>query len=165
MKNLYIDFDGVILDTITVASDMVDKAKIPFEDSDQIRNFYANLDWKNLLETTSVINEAIECIHKLIDSNKYDVSILTHVISLNEAIQKVYYIRQYFNDITIILVPKEISKTMMVHTKDSILVDDYIKNLQEWESEGGIAIRFSRKLNEKGFKVIDRLDKLLEMEL
>ena len=62
-----------------------------------------------------------------------------------------------------ILVPKSISKTNMIHTKDSILVDDYSGNLREWEHMGGIGVRFSTKLNSKGFKVIDKLDKLLDI--
>ena len=51
----------------------------------------------------------------------------------------------------------------MVHTKDSILVDDYAGNLREWEKEGGIPVRFSQKMNGKGFKVVDKLDQLIEM--
>ena len=51
----------------------------------------------------------------------------------------------------------------MVHTKDSILIDDYSGNLREWEKEGGISVRFSLALESKGFKVIDRLDKIIDM--
>ena len=53
----------------------------------------------------------------------------------------------------------------MVHTKGAILIDDYSGNLREWENEGGIGIRFSTKLNGKGFRVIDKLDQILDMEL
>ena len=53
----------------------------------------------------------------------------------------------------------------MVHTEGAILIDDYTSNLTEWEASGGIGIRFNRSLNGKGFKVIDRLDKILEMNL
>ena len=65
----------------------------------------------------------------------------------------------------IIPVPKKISKTKMVHTKGAILIDDYSGNLMEWEDEGGIGIRFSSTLDSKGFKVIDRLDKILDIEI
>ena len=73
------------------------------------------------------------------------------------------FIRKYYKDITIIPVPKSISKTKMVHTKDSILIDDYSGNLREWEKEGGISVRFSLELESKGFKVIDRLDQIIDM--
>jgi hypothetical protein len=51
----------------------------------------------------------------------------------------------------------------MVHTHNSILVDDYAGNLREWENAGGISVRFSIKLNGKGFKVIDNLNQLIEL--
>ena len=51
----------------------------------------------------------------------------------------------------------------MVHSDGAILVDDYSGNLTEWESNGGIAVRFSKELESKGFLVINKLDKLLDM--
>ena len=97
-------------------------------------------------------------------SGKFNIAILTHVNSLDEAVAKINFIRKYLKDTTIIPVPREISKTKMCYTKDSILVDDYSGNLQEWVKENGIGIQFSTDLNkDKGFKVIDRLDKLIDM--
>lgn len=163
MINLYIDFDGVVLDTITPTFQEMKKMGINLNDSLAVKEFYSNLDWSHLLETSKIINNSIEDIQKIIDTNLYDVSILTHVNSLGEAVEKVYYIRKYFKDITVIPVPKEISKTKMVQTKGSILVDDYAGNLREWETEDGIAVRFSKKLNGKGFTVINRLEQILEL--
>ena len=40
--------------------------------------------------------------------------------------------------------PKAIFKMKMVHTKDSILIDDYSENLRELEEESGIEIRFNQ---------------------
>lgn len=105
----------------------------------------------------------MECINKLIASELFDVNILTHCNSIKEGADKVRYIRRHFKDITVIICPKEISKTKMVHTENAILVDDYAGNLREWESEGGIPVRFSTKLNGKGYRVIDKLDALIEM--
>ena len=50
----------------------------------------------------------------------------------------------------------------MVRTGGSILIDDYSGNLREWEATGGIGVRFSEKLNGKGFHVINRLDQIIE---
>lgn len=163
MKNLYIDFDGVILDTINTTYKMLENAGIDPKDEERATIFFKNLDWQNILSITDVINDGINCIHKIIESNKFNIVILTHVHSLVEAVEKVKYIRRYFTDITIIPVPKEISKTKMVHTKDAILIDDYSGNLREWEEEGGIGVRFSTKLNSKGFKVIDKLDAIIDL--
>lgn len=158
--NLYIDFDGVILDTLTPLSKEKEQNNISPEEE---RKFYANYPWEKLLIDENIINDAIEDINKIIASNKFNLAILTHVNSLNEATLKIKYIRKYFKDITIIPCPKEISKTKMIHTKGAILVDDYAGNLREWEKEEGIPVRFSLKGNGKGYKVVKELKELIEM--
>lgn len=163
MKNLYIDFDGVIMDTINKTYQMMDEENIDKSDNKEVRKFYENIDWKRLLVEAGEINGAIEKVKKLNDSKKFNVSILTHVNSLDEAIEKVKFIRKFYDDITVIPVPKAISKTKMVHTKDAILVDDYTSNLVEWKSEGGIGVKFSIKPKQSEFVVIDDLDKIFEL--
>ena len=158
--NLYIDFDGVILDTLTPLSKEKEQNNISPEEE---RKFYANYPWEKLLIDENIINDAIGDINKIIASNKFNLAILTHVNSLNEATLKIKYIRKYFKDITIIPCPKEISKTKMIHTKGAILVDDYAGNLREWEKEEGIPVRFSLKGNGKGYKVVKELKELIEM--
>ncbi len=169
MRNLYIDFDGVIMNTIEISYSELKKLGLDDKDpKDQktVRKYYADLDWNILLnEKASIINDAMNCIEKILDSKLYEVTILSHVNSLQEAIEKVKYIRKYFRDITVIPVPREISKTEMVHTEGDILVDDYVGNLQEWKDAGGIGIKFSTKLNGKGFVVIDKLDQLLDISM
>lgn len=163
MKNVYIDFDGVIVDTIRVTYDMLDRLDIDPKETEKTREFYANLNWRQVLSLTPIINNAFGCIKKLYESGKFTIFILTHVTSLDEAIAKINFIRKYTKDVTIIPVPRELSKTMMCSTKGAILVDDYSGNLKEWEEAGGIGIQFSTNLQkDKGFAVIDRLDKLLE---
>lgn len=163
MKNLYIDFDGVIMDTINTTYKMLEEKGIDAKDEPKATAFYQSLDWKYVLSITEEINDGINCIQKIIDSDLFNVSILTHIHSLPEAVEKVKYIRQFFKDITIIPVPKEVSKTKMVHTKDAILIDDYSGNLREWEAEGGIGVRFSTELESKGFMVINRLDQVIDL--
>ena len=38
-----------------------------------------------------------------------------------------------------------------------------LEKLKEWEENGGIAVRFSKELDSKGFKVINKLDELIKM--
>ena len=162
MKNVYIDFDGVIVDSIRVTYDMLDRLEIDRKNDEKMREFYSNLNWKQILSLSPIINESFHCIKKLYQSGKCDISILTHVNSLDEAIAKINFIRKYVKDVTIIPVPRELPKTMMCSTKDSILVDDFSGNLIEWEKAGGIGIQFSTNVKkEKGFPVIDRLDFIL----
>ncbi len=164
MKNLYIDFDGVIMDTIRVTYDMIDRLEINREDFEKMSEFYENLNWKKILSLTPIINDAFTAVKKLYDSKKFNIAILTHVNSLDEAVAKINFIRKYSKEVTIIPVPREISKTKMCSTEGSILVDDYSGNLKDWEKEGGIGIQFSTDLNkDKGFKVIDNLVTLIDM--
>ena len=167
--NLYIDFDGVIMNTIDVTYEDLKKTGLNIknpENAEKVRDFYATIDWKNLLNNRAeIINDGMNCIKKIIASKKFNVSILTHINSLNEAIEKVKYIRKHLKDITIIPVPKEISKTSMVHTENAILIDDYVGNLEEWRDHKGIGVKFSTKLNGKGFPVIDRLDQIIDLDL
>lgn len=161
MINLYIDFDGVILNTIDVSYKMIDDLGLNTEE--EVYNFYSNLNWTSFISKCEQINNSILCIQKIIDSNLFNVNILSHVVSLDEAIAKINFIRKYFKDITFIPVPKKISKTKMVHTKNAILIDDYAGNLREWEKSDGIGVRFSTKRNGKGFYVVDYLDQIIDI--
>ena len=165
MKNLYIDFDGVILDSITTTYRIMNEMQIDVTDEKATKIFYQSLDWNHIIAITPEINESINCIKKILESNRFDVSILTHINSLDEAVEKVKFIRRFIEHITIIPVPKTISKTKMVNAENAILIDDYSGNLREWIEAGGIGIRFSVELESKGFTVINKLDQILELEL
>ncbi len=164
MKNLYIDFDGVISDTIEVTYKMIAEAGIDKSDYQKVNSFYRSLDWFKLLNETPLINDSMKKIEKLIESKKFDVAILTHVISESEAVAKIKYIRKFLHTITIIPVPKEVSKTETVCAKDSILVDDFKGNLKEWEESGGIGVRFSKNKTESNYIDISDLEELLEID-
>lgn len=164
MKNLYVDFDGVIVDTIRVTYDMLDRLGVDRSNFEKMSEFYYNLNWKQILSLTPIINDSFNCLNKISETNRFNISVLTHVNSLDEAIAKINYIRKYVKNITIIPVPREVSKTKMIDAKNAILIDDYSGNLKEWEEAGGIGIQFSTDLTkDKGFKVIDRLDKIIDI--
>ena len=91
------------------------------------------------------------------------MAILTHIVTLEEALEKIKLIRKNINDISIILVPKAVSKTEVVKACDAILIDDYVQNLKEWKAAGGIGVRFDLDMDGKGFPVISKLDKVLEI--
>lgn len=165
MRNLYIDFDGVISDTIEVTYQMMKDRGIDKSDLEGVALFYQELDWAELLETTPLINNSMEKIQKILNSNKFDVAILTHVISLKEAVAKIKYIRKFLEDITIIPVPKAVSKTETVCARDSILVDDFKGNLAEWEEAGGIGVRFSKYKKESKYIDISDLEELLALSI
>ncbi|MFV0249766.1 MAG: hypothetical protein ACK5HP_01840 [Bacilli bacterium] len=163
MKKLYIDFDGVILDTISPSYKKLQELGISTKDYNKCHEFYKSLNWNAFIKKSEQINNSIKNIQKLIDSKLFEISILTHVLSINEATAKIKYIKSKINNLTVILVPKELNKTDIVDSKDAILIDDFDGNLIEWEKQGGIGICFSTKLAGKGFKVIDSLDQILDI--
>ena len=163
MQNLYIDFDGVIMNTIEVSYKMMEGKNIDLENKKEVEKFYRNTDWNKLLKESKEINNAWDNIRQILDSGRFDVSILTHVNSLNEIEEKVKIIRTYFRDITIIPVPKAISKTKMLNPVNAILVDDYVYNLIEWKQAGGIGVRFDLDMDGKGFPVIAHLKDILNI--
>ena len=158
------------MNTIDITYNDMIKKGINQDSQEEVRNYYANLNWSKLLEEAEIINDGINAINNIISCNKYNVSILSHVNSLHEAVEKIKFLRKYFKDMTIIAVPSELSKTEMVHVHDSILIDDAATphivgggNLDEWKNKGGISIRFNRNLQGKGYPVIDKLDQILEI--
>jgi len=164
MRRLYIDFDGVVMDTIPLLYNELEKNGVSLDNEEEIRNIFGSFDFTTIIKDKNILNDSIECINKLLESKRFEIAFLSHVNSLDEGIVKIKYLRRHFkDDITIIIVPKCISKTKMVHSEGAILVDDFSGNLKEWQEAGGIAVRFSKELESKGYKVLNRLDTLLEM--
>lgn len=163
MRRLYIDFDGVIMDTIPPLYAALEASGVDVTKEEERRRFFSTYDFDMIVNDDFILNDSITCIDNLIESKKFEISILTHINSLAEGVAKTEYLRKYFDGITIILVPKEISKTKMVHSSGAILVDDYSGNLKEWEENGGISVRFSKELESHGYKVINKLDELINM--
>ena len=166
MKRLYIDLDGVVIDSIPPLYEQlgIDKSGVDNGSRKEKIKKFANFDYRKVINDKYILNDSINCIKKLLKSKKFEISFLSHVHSLNEAKVKIRYLRRKFkDDVTIIIVPGGVSKTKMVHSEGAILVDDFSSNLREWEEEKGIAIRFNKELESKGYKVINRLDQLLYM--
>ena len=164
MRRLYIDFDGVVMDTIPLLYNELEKNGVKLGEESEIRRVFGSFDFSTIIKDKNILNDSIECIHKLIDSKRFEISFFSHVNSLEDGVVKIKYLRKHFKDnITIIIVPKSVAKPKMVHSEGAILVDDFSGNLKEWEESGGISIRFSKELEAHGFRVINRLDTLLEM--
>ena len=161
---LYIDFDGVILDSIPVIFKILEKTDIDETDEKELTMFYENLDWNDIIKKAPQIHHSVSCIKKIIASKKFDVAILTHVNSQSEILEKVAYLKKELPGITIISVPKQLHKTDMVNPKGAILIDDFTGNLVDWDQKGGISIKFSLVYKDRGFPVIDRLDMILDMK-
>ena len=161
MIKLYLDCDGVILDTINKSYEMLKEKGITNEK--EAREFYQNVCWKQLIKESGEINNSISKIKEL--TKYYDIEILTHVNSEKEIIAKKKYFKKELPEINVIAVPKEIKKADFVDPANRILVDDYNEKLEYWKSKGGIPIKFSDSGKDSNYIVITDLLQLKKIDL
>lgn len=159
MQKLYLDCDGVILDTISKSNKILSEEGIVSKD--EVTKFYTNIDWGKLIEEAGQINDSISKIKKL--SNYFDIEILTHVNSENESNVKRNYFAKELPNINVITVPFHIKKADFVEATNTILVDDSTSNLEYWIKKGGIGIKFSAYNQDCNYKVITNLLQLLDI--
>lgn len=164
MKNLYIDFDGVILDTLPPVYNLAKKLNLDYKTQHkEMSMLFSKLDWETLIDESPALNDSINGIKKLAASGKFNISILTHVNSLKEAKAKIKFLDEITSDLTIIPVPKDVPKTMMTQTVGAILVDDFSGNLKLWREAGGISVKFTKEKEESEYLNITSLEELLDM--
>lgn len=161
---LYIDFDGVILNTIDVSYKLIEEQGIELLDSnhEKIQHFFINLDWSKLISLSKPINNSIKYLKELMNSNLYDVTILTHVNTKKEINVKQKYLDEVIPGIDVIYVNKKDNKCDVVDCKNTILVDDFTGNLDLWHQKGGISIKFSTTNKKYEYMTIDNLGTLIE---
>jgi len=159
MQKLYLDCDGVILDTINMTYKMLRERNIT--EYTEIEDFYRKINWDALIIESGEIDNSINKIKKL--NNYFDIEILTHVNSEGEVISKLNYFKEVLPEVNVITVSKEIKKADFVNPKGAILVDDYLANLEYWYEKGGIPIKFSDSGKNCKYEVITDLLDLLKI--
>ncbi len=145
---IYIDFDGVILDTENVLFE--DWRKNPnrksLPESVKIK-YIQEKDWNHILNNSPIINDSLYNLKNMDHNNS---AILTKIHSLtNEGTEKIKWIRDKGIKQTIILVPYNLRKCDVVDAANNILIDDCLKNLDEWVEKGGIPVFFD--MNDDGY--------------
>ncbi|MDD3048515.1 MAG: hypothetical protein PHQ89_00800 [Bacilli bacterium] len=163
--DLYIDFDGVILDSISIAYKELKENGVDPKDTPNAREYFLNkIDWVRILKEAEEINDAIEAIKYLRESNLFNISILTHVATMDEAIEKINFLKPRIPRLNVILVPRQLEKVDIVYADNAILIDDYTNNLNIWASDGGISIKFSLKEHvDCPFPVINNLKDVIQL--
>lgn len=134
----YIDFDQVILATEDLLFNEYLEKKAQGIYLDKIK-YLEDFDWEWLVFNSEVIADSINII-KSIPNTK----ILTKVHSLKEASAKIKFLRANNVENEIIIVPVGHKKTDLVPAKNNILIDDSVKNLDDWTNAGGIAYFFNK---------------------
>lgn len=160
MQKLYLDCDGVILDT--VSKDVYEKLiKLGYKTDQEINKYFSELNWDEYIIERGQIDNACEKIKEL--SKYYDIEILTHVNSEAEGNSKIKYFSKELPNIKIITVPKSIKKADYVNAAESVLVDDYLPNLDYWNQKGGISVKFSNSGKECDYITITDLLELINI--
>ncbi len=156
-KKIFIDFDGVIVDS----EDRIIK-KREKDNGISWNEFFEKIDWFQLLDESIIINDAINCILEGQEKGK-DISILTKIHTLIEMQAKVEFLRSHNIIVPILFTPPHVKKSdIYLPNKGETLIDDSIKNLSDWEMNGGTGIYFNKNndINEK-FQTIKTLRKVL----
>ena len=154
---VFLDFDGVILDTDRV---------LDSECVGDRREFVKNYDWFKLMKDDLVINNSLDYIK----SSIYDIHLLSKISSMCEGQAKINFLRSKGILIDINLVPTSIRKCDVVSARGNVLIDDKIANLDSWVENGGFGIFFNKDLSDTDmygkentrYKVINSLSCLID---
>ena len=154
---IYCDMDEVLRAFLKGAKKAIG-GDFPSEDKDkrwklisQTKDFWANLDWM----------PGAERLHDFI--TRYDAYILSAYSNRdrNSKVGKMKWLRKNtkFKRANIHLVMRSEKQIYaMTDGKPNVLIDDYIKNIREWEAKGGIGIHHTNvgktisELKKLGFK-------------
>ena len=154
---IYCDMDEVLCAFLKGAKKAIG-GDFPSEDKDkrwklisQTKDFWANLDWM----------PGAERLHDFI--TRYDAYILSAYSNRdrNSKVGKMKWLKKNtkFKKANIHLVMRSEKQIYaMTDGKPNVLIDDYMKNINEWEAKGGIGIHHTRvgktisELKKLGFK-------------
>ena len=156
---LYIDFDGVILNTEPLLFEEWNKLpnKHLLNEDDKIK-YVHDANWYTIIKNAEIINDSIYYLNNMDPTKTF---ILTKIHSQDEGVEKVLWLRKNGVKQSVILVPYKVRKIDMVDALGNTLVDDSLRNLKEWKREGGYPIFFDLddddfdswlQYNEEGFK-------------
>lgn len=158
---LYIDFDGVVLDTET---GLFKKYHVLVDNNIEItrEQYLAEMDWNAWIEQAVIINNSVEILK---ENSSRSASILTKIHSFNEGKAKIDFLRRNGVKNDVILVPYFCSKHEVVNPLGKVLVDDFGGNLKGWQDNGGIPIRFSINTQKTytDYTVVSSLDEVFKM--
>lgn len=161
-KNIYLDLDGVILDSERLVVER--KSNYPNLSWDE---FFENLNWQELLKESKEINSSVKIIKEL-QKIRNGLIILTKVHTLSEMQAKTLEMRENRGiDLPLIFVPPHIKKSQIVIPRNNeLLIDDSMKNINDWNNNGGKGVLFTEKVEnnvENSVDTVNSLDFLLKL--
>ena len=157
LPTIYCDMDGVIVNLMKGADAVVGGSFVTFDKEkrwnmiNQTKGFWENLEWM----------PSSKRLYKFI--MRYDTFILSAYSGRDPSSKngKMKWLNKHtkFSRSNINLVRRvEKQKFATTNGKPNILIDDYLKNIKEWEAKGGIGIHHTNisktvaELKRQGFK-------------
>lgn len=163
---VYIDFDGVILDS---EQRMLDRkfacGFIDHYDANQYDQYfdYTNLhpeEWDYIIRDAKSINDSVEIIREL--QNLRRLAILTKIHTFYEMRVKVDDLRNHRKiNVPIIFVPPGVKKHEVILPNGQILIDDSKKNVVSWIENGGNGFIFDASIDSDQESKVKSLEFLL----
>lgn len=147
-RDLYIDCDGVIFDTMTNAFIEMEMLGIDTSDELAVTKYFQNVNWHELIQKSGQINDSIRKILLLKESNLFNnVAIATHHCSYLEGQTKSMKFQELMPSVQVINIPKKIPKHYAVNSHGNILVDDSRKKIVDWINDGGYGVLFKQDID------------------
>lgn len=155
-KKYLVDFDGVILDSQA----RFDREMHSLLDEDWF-DYLINIKWYEFLRECEEIDESTKTLIELQHYRKLK-GIITAIHSLEEGKQKLIYLREKQIEVPVFYtLPGQQKNEVFIPTPDVILVDDKIKNFNNWEAANGSALLFNPNDTTGNPKIIKSLKQLL----
>ena len=156
----YCDCDGVILNTIEIAYQIMRECELDISNRKEVDYFFKKMvDWNMIFDRAIVIDNAINKLKSLKNEDIFkNIFILTKLSGgYDEERLKRDLFSNLLPEIKVITLQYGLTKGLVVKAKDNILVDDEIGNCKKWENEGGSAILFSPYMSNLETNIINDL--------
>lgn len=138
---VYIDCDGVILNTVKKARELAQKEGYLPYDFDSMHGFYVGADWNVLIYESGILDNAISKIKQIIATGKYDVKILTKLSgSDTEELSKKRLFAKLLPGVEVITLAIDEHKDEVVDPVGQILIEDDLRNAKRWRDANGICV-------------------------
>ena len=153
-KELYIDFDGVILDTQVEIDKLYEAHGGVINDA--WNNFLANdIDWHKLLNDSKVIDDSLDILRILYNEGRKSY-IFSRVFSLREAQEKINYLRDHNVKTDFVICPGRKNKSeIIIPNTNKLLLEDSNSNVIDWKKNNGSELLFTKNIN--------NLERILEL--
>ena len=136
MKRIFIDFDGVIIDT----QYDIERIKVSEYKNLTWEEFSKAYDWNSFYANAKIINDSINILKNIKDDN---VFIITKTDSIKEQEAKLRFLRENGINLSVFFVPFSLNKSSIINPNENdYLIDDNQNNISEWTNMGGCGIYF-----------------------